>query len=205
MTAAARYFNKRPIAVFFVLSEIFIMKENDVNILKRRCDESLKKLKKISIELIGECEQIISVCNDRKNMFGSSKDEKARAETLDLCVKKLKAINALSQSALDSVLTIYTSVMKFNELGSTPHSTKTTGYSSEDIISYSYFFTLANKIGNVFEDLFESDLPKLLNGIVEGLDLDNNGTRINMNSVIANTKSITNSVSKATNYYLKEV
>ena len=165
------------------------MKDNIVNVLKNRCEESIKNIKKASIGIIGHCEQIISVCNDRKNMFGALRDEKARTETIDLCFKSLQSINELSKNALDSVLAIYSSIMRLNELGSIPRYEINPGYSSIDAITYSYFFTLANEIGNVFEDIFESDVHKSLNGIVEGLDLDNNGACINMSLIIKNSKN----------------
>lgn len=178
---------------------------SDITILKTKCEKSIKQLKKCSLGIIEQCEQIINICNERKNMFGAPKDEIARVETVDLCFKKLKSINEFAQKSLDAVLTIYSSVLKYNELASTPLYNKTGTYSSADIFSSSYFFTLANEIGNVFEDLFEADVPRTLNNIVEGLDLDSNGEKVNMNLVIANAKIIANIVSKATNYYLKEV
>ena len=178
---------------------------SDVTILKVKCEKSIKQLKEISLGGMAECEQIIRVCDERMNMFGAPKDERSRAEAVDICFKKLKKINELTQNALDAVLIIYSSVLKYNELASTPPYKKTGTYSSADIFSSSYFFALANEIGNVFEDLFESDVPSLINCIIEGLDLDNDGADINMSTVASSSRNIANSVSKATNYYLKEI
>ena len=177
---------------------------NDIIILKHKCEHAEKELKAISVNIVALCEKMLSACNEWTTAFGEPKNEKAKSEIIDLCVKGIKQLNSLSESALDQINVIYQSVMKFNEFGSTPYFKKSGVYSSADIFTNSYFFTLANEIGNIFEDLFEKDIPNALNDVLNGLDIDKDGASLKISVVISNVKKIANYVSKATKFYFNE-
>lgn len=177
---------------------------NDIIVLRDRCECAENKLKAISVKTVTLCEKILSVCNERTTAFGDPKNEKAKSEIIDICVKCIKEINSFSEHALEQINIIYRSVIKYNELGSTPLYKKSSTYSSADIFTYSYFFTLANEIGNVFEDIYEKDIPNAINEVLNGLDIDGNGTYLKMSVVTSSVKKIANTVLKATKFYFNE-
>jgi hypothetical protein len=159
--------------------------------LRYRSESAQAEIKKISKEVIDQCEEIINLCNERKNTFGEPKNEGARAEAFEMCFARARKIDSLSQNALDRVVRIYNAVLRFNELCI---------FSKAD----SEFFSQSTTIGNAFEDLFEREIGASLGGILDGLDLDDNGACIKMNLVISNAQNIANSVSKATKFYFPE-
>jgi len=177
---------------------------NDIIVLRDRCKRAENELKAIGVKTVTLCEKILSVCNERTTAFGDPKNEKAKSEIIDICVKCIKEINSLLEVALEQINIIYQSVIKYNELGSTPLYKKSGTYSSADIFTYSYFFTLANEIGNVFEDIFEKNIPDAINEVLNGLDFDKDSTYLKMSAVTSSTKKIANTVSKATKFYFNE-
>lgn len=177
---------------------------NDIIVLRDRCENAENELKAMATKIIVLCEKMISECNERATTFGEPKNEKAKSEMIDLCVKYVQEINLLSDAALEQINVIYLSVIKYNEFGSTPLYKQTGTYSRFDILTYSYFFSLAKEIGNVFEDLFEKYIPITLNDILNGLDIDNDGAALKISVIVTSTKKITNSVSKATKFYFNE-
>lgn len=177
---------------------------NDILILKNKCDTARKDLSTISHNIISMCEKILDACLSKTNSFGEPNSEMAKSEIINISVKCIKEINTLLDSALECVNVIYRSMIKYNELGSTPIYKSSRDYSSEDIFAHSYFFSLANEIGNVFEDLYEKEVPKVLNEALNGLDIDNDGAQIKVSVITASIKKIAASVSKATKFYFSE-
>ena len=159
---------------------------NDIIILKNNCDAAIADLSTISRKVISLCNKMLDACSVRTTAFGEPKNDKAKCEIVETCVKYIKQINALSDEALGCVGIIYRSIIKYNELWNTP------------------YFSLANEIGNVFEDLYEKDVPQALNDALTALDIDNDGAQIKVNSVTLSVKKIANSVSKATKFYFNE-
>ena len=167
---------------------------NDILALKKNCEESQKNLLLLSGRAVKVCEEIIGICTERRNTFGDVRDERAGREILDMCFSRVEKINSISNEVLDQVLTIYNSVMKYSEIGG----------SAIGSFSTSYFFSAASEIGRAFEMLFEREVKAALNGIIDGLDLDGNGTNVNIHAVVSNAAKIAISVSKATKFYFEE-
>ena len=111
---------------------------NDITILRDRCASAENEIKSIAAKIIVLCEKMISEYNKRATTFGEPKNEKAKSEMIDLCIKYVQEINLLSEAALEQINVIYLSVIKYNEFGSTPLYKKTGTYSQFDIFKYSY-------------------------------------------------------------------
>ena len=167
---------------------------NEIVTLKQKCENSKNDLERLSVKTVALCEDIINVCNERKNMFGEAMNDGAKAEVVSICYSRIKEIDSLSKNALENVLTIYNSVMKFSEIRNTA------------AVSFNnvYFFSLIGELGGAFERIFEREIPSMLNDIIKGLDLDNNGVSVDMHLVISSAAKIAISVSKATKFYFSE-
>ena len=177
---------------------------NDIILLKNTCEQAENELKALSMQLLALCEKTLNKCSARINSFGEIKGKTDGAEMIDICARYIKEANSIYDSALNCINVIYCSVIRYNELGSTPLYKSASTYSPTDIFTYSFFFTLANEIGNVFEDVYEKDIQNALNNIVSGLNIDNDGDKIDAKVVISGIKQIANFVSKATKFYFNE-
>lgn len=177
---------------------------NEIIILKNRCEKAENELKALSASIVSLCEKTLSVCKRETDIFGELKNEKSKSDIIEHCVTFAKEINSFSNSALDQINIIYQSILKYSEYGSTPLYKRSGAKLSSDIFTYSYFFTLANEIGNVFEDIFEKDIPDASNEVLNGLDIDRDGAHLRMSIVISSIRKIANTVSKATKFYFNE-
>ena len=139
---------------------------------------------------------MLVICKDHSNIFGDLKNRSSKTHIIDICTDFIKDTSRSLKSALDCVAKIYSSVIRYNEILSTS--------SSADILNDSHFFARASKIGNVFEDLFEKEIPRALNNIFSALSPDTNESPTNMGEIISNIQKIAISVSKTTNLYLNE-
>lgn len=167
---------------------------NEIVTLKQKCQNAKNDLEKLSGRTVMICEDIINVCNSRKNMFGDAMNDSAKAEVVSICYSRIKEINSLSKNALEDILTIYNSVMRFSEIRNT----------SSVEFNNVYFFSLIGELGGAFEGIYEREIPSMLNDMIKGLDLDNNGANVNMHLVISSAAKIAIFVSKATKFYFSE-
>ena len=177
---------------------------NEIIILKNRCEKAEVELKALSTSIVILCEKTLSLCKEQTDIFGEPKNEKSKSEIIDRCIKFANQINSFSNSALYQINIIYQSILKYSEYGSTPLYKRSGAKLSSDIFTYSYFFTLANEIGNVFEDIFEKDIPSAINEALKGLDIDRDGANLKMSTVTSSIRKIANTVSKATKFYFNE-